>query len=70
MLPLWHQEVLIMMMTGMEHVPSDICNDLKSCNGEQVQIYMTYTETQLDRHTHSYNLNPLGLTNRLVFKTI
>lgn len=36
MLPLWHQEVLIMMLGGMELVPSDISHDWNSCNGEQV----------------------------------
>lgn len=57
MLPLWHQEVLIMMMTGMERVPSDISNDLYSCNGEEVRIYIyycTHTYTKRQAHTHSY----------------
>lgn len=33
MLPLWHQEVLIMMLGGKERVPTDISNDLNPCNG-------------------------------------
>lgn len=42
MLPLWHQEVLIMMVGGMERVPSDTSNDLNFCSCEQVRIH-TYT---------------------------
>ncbi len=41
MLPLWHQEVLIMMLGGMERVPSDISNDLNSWNGELVHTTLT-----------------------------
>ena len=47
MLPLCHQEVLIMMLGGTERVPSDISNDLNSCNGEQVR-------TRTHTHTHTF----------------
>lgn len=58
MLPLCHQEVLIMMLGGMEHVPSDISNDLNSCNGEQVHIRthgQTSMHTQLCPNDASHN---------------
>lgn len=85
MLPLWHQEVLIMMMTGMERVPSDISNDLYSCNGEQVRIYIllhTHIHKETGTHTQlcylndaSHNLlssstNPPGLTNTCHYKPL
>ncbi|KAJ4947792.1 hypothetical protein JOQ06_009824, partial [Pogonophryne albipinna] len=43
MLPLWHQEVLIMMLGGMERVPSDISNDLNSCNADAMPSDLCYT---------------------------
>lgn len=37
--PLWHQEMLIMMMTGTDGVPSDTGEDLYSCNSAMVCKY-------------------------------
>lgn len=52
MLPLWHQEVLIMMLGGMERVPSDISYDLNSWNGEQVHI-CSHIHREADRQAHT-----------------
>lgn len=58
MLPLWHQEVLIMMPGGMERVPPDISDDLSSCNGEQVHTAYTHTHIhkEADKHALSYSV--------------
>lgn len=45
-----------MMLGGMERVPSDISNDLNSCNGEQVHIYI-YTHTGRSTSVQFFCLN-------------
>lgn len=67
MLPLWHQEVLIMMLGGMERVPSDISNDLNSCSGEQVHIYR-YIHTFVRAHTHTHRGGQVHTDTIILYK--